>query len=315
MAVVVQLRGGIVESEHPWAAVAVRGGEVTGVIGSPMVTAFRSAAKPLQLDVALQAMGDPPVSEAELAIGAASHSAQPHHLELVRAILSRLSVDPACLRCAAHPPVHGPSADRILIAGGSFSDIHNNCSGKHAFMLAAARHNGWPLDYRPPDHPLQRRIHAFVAELAGVEPQVAVDGCGVPTFGLPLRAMAACWGHLAAAMADPADARLGRIGRAMAARPDLTAGTDRLDPAVVQGAQETMAVKIGAEGLFCMALPERRLGIAVKVRTGNSDALAMAVTAALDGLAPGAFVMPEHWPWRTLRNVAGAPVGHRELRS
>jgi L-asparaginase II len=139
---------------------------------------------------------------------------------------------------------------------------------------------------------------------------VATDGCGVPTFGFPVSGLARAWATLAAAMAArDVNARLHDIGWAMARYPELTSGTGRLDLQVVRGAREPMAVKIGAQGVFCMALPARGLGLAVKVHTGVTEALPAAVAATLASAAPGAFVPPEEWDLLRVRNVVGDVVG------
>jgi L-asparaginase II len=171
------------------------------------------------------------------------------------------------------------------------------------------------LDYRSPDHPLQLQVREALTGFCGEDLDLAVDGCGVPTFGLSVLGMARAWSRLAEAMDDGPGSSLGRIGRVMARHPNLTSGTDRLDAAVVALARETLAVKIGAAGLFCMALPDRRLGIAVKVHSGDRQALGCAVLATLAKVAPGAIAQPpEDWPWHVVRNVIGVTVGRRYTR-
>lgn len=307
---VLQTRGSCIESVHPFSAVAVTDdGQPMRVLGEDRPTTWRSAAKPFQLAVALELLGDPEMPPESLAVGAASHSAEPVHLALVRGLLDRFRLDPAGLRCGAHPPAHVPTAEAILRAGGSFSDLHNNCSGKHAFMLAAALHQGWDPDYRPPTHPLQRAIVDRVASWTGTSLALATDGCGVPTFCLRLSGIARAWMRLAVAMAAEPEGRMGRIGGAMAAHPHLTSGTGRFDLAVAGLATEAVAVKIGAMGVFCVALPARRMGVAVKVHSGNTDALAAALPAVLQAFAPGSLVVPADWSFRCVHNVVGAVVG------
>lgn len=314
---IVQTRGGIdgtlatvIEARHPWSAAAVVDGQLVWQRGDDLETTWRSAAKPLQLAVCLELLGKPNLRDEELAIGAASHSGEPSHLRWVREVLARFDVAEADLRCGTHPPVHEASAQAILRADGDFSAIHNNCSGKHAFMLAAAARQRWPLDYRPPEHPLQQRILAQVSAWTGCQPRLAVDGCGVPTFCLPLSAIARGWAVLAAAMTPGAEpALLGAVGRAMAAQAWLTSGTGRLDESIVRHAAEPLAGKVGAQGLFCIALPQRRMGLAIKVHSGSSEALPAAVASALRQAAPGAWREPEAWRLREVRNVAGLLVG------
>lgn len=319
---VIQTRGGCVEAIHPSSAVVVHAGRVELLVGDDRETTFRSAAKPFQLAVSLESLDDPEVTPEELAIGAASHSAEPAHVARVEALLARFGLDATALRCGAHPPVHVPSAEAILRAGGRFTDLHNNCSGKHTFMLAACAHRGWDRDYLPPEHPLQRRNRAMLTEWMSHEPGTAVDGCGVPTFFQPLTAVARAWWRVARAMrdledgitADPWTRRLGRVGLAMARHPELTSGTGRLDLDVVTASREVMAVKIGAMGLFCIAIPRRDTAVALKVHSGVSEALPALVAWALARVATDTWAEPAAWSLRAVRNVVGREVGAWSVR-
>lgn len=302
--------GVCVESRHQWSAIGVQRGQIVYQSGPSGVTPWRSAAKPIQLATCLELLGDPWLQPQELAVGAASHSGQPQHIRWVREILARFDVAESDLRCGAHPPLHLPSAAEVLRSGGEYSDIHNNCSGKHAFMLATAARKGWPLDYRAPEHPLQQQILARVREWSGDNPQLALDGCGVPTFCLPLTAIARAWSVIAEAMVDDLDrTRLGPIGRAMATHPELTSGCERLDESIVRHAGGQMAVKVGAQGVFCIAIPDRGLGLAVKVWSGCGDALPCAVSAALSEVAPDLWQEPPAWRFVEVRNVVGRLAG------
>ena len=307
-----QWRGPQLEAVHTFSAVAVQGERTVLSWGPPVSTTWRSAAKPFQLAVSLELLGDPEHSSEELAIGAASHSAQPEHLDHVGAILERYALSPRGLRCGGHAPASPEAYAELLRSGGAVSDLHNNCSGKHAFMLAAATAQGWSTDYRPADHPLQLRIAHAMSEVSGETPSWAIDGCGVPTWCHSLRAIAQAWSCLATAAADPEDSRLGLIGRAMAEHPFLVSGSDRLDLHLARGAREPLITKVGAAGLLGIALPERGLGIALKTHAGNDKARAPAAEALLEALAPGAWARPDPWPGPEVRNVVGDLVG--ELR-
>jgi L-asparaginase II len=243
------------------------------------------------------------LSDRELSVGAASHHGEPAHCALVTGLLGRFGLPLDGLQCGAHAPSHGPSARLVPTP----TALHNNCSGKHTFMLAASRAQGWDADYRPIDHPLQVANHALIDTLAGVRHGWAVDGCSIPTFFAPLSAQARAWGALASAMAT-GDGALARIGWAMQREPWCMSGTGRLDLAVVEQAPEPVACKIGAEGLFCIALPARRAGLAVKVHSGSTDALAVGVRAVLAELG---VVLGGAWSWSEVRNVRGAAVGDR----
>jgi L-asparaginase II len=176
-------------------------------------------------------------------------------------------------------------------------------------MLSACQSMGWPVDYRPIEHPLQQGNRSLLDEVCQVTHSVGIDGCSVPTFFGPLSGMARAWSVLSQAMSGAGDATLGKIGWAMHRQPFFVSGTDRLDLHVTQHASEPLAVKVGAEGLFCMARPERQQGIAVKVHSGNNDALAVAVQAVLQKV--GVSLRGE-WPWANVLNVRGVVVGRRE---
>lgn len=297
-------RAGLVETVHPISAAASDGERLLWSVGPDFASFWRSACKPWQLVSSLEQLPDlAGLDEADLAIGASSHSGQPQHLEAVRRVLRHFGLDESGLRCGAHWPMHEPSAR----AAPEMLVLHNNCSGKHSFMLAATLARGWEPDYRAADHPLQRLNRARIAEAAGVEPGLGVDGCGVPTFHLPLSGMARSWGGLARAFGG--GELLGRVGRAMAARPELVSGEGRLDLALARAATEPLVGKVGAEGLFGVALPARGLGLVLKCHSGHGEALAVAVRAVLDEIAPGAVA--GDWPWTRVQNVVGAEVGER----
>ena len=304
------LRGGHREAVHPFSAVVVKDGREVLRLGDEVSTYWRSACKPFQLSVSLSCL--PPevvraLSDEELALGAASHSGQPAHVAKVRELLTRFGLDEDALQCGAHPPVHEASARAVETPG----NVHNNCSGKHTFMLAACAAQGWARDYRPVEHPLQAKNRALLDELGGTTHQVGVDGCSIPTFFAPLSSMARSWSRLAEEM-QGGSSTLGRIGRAMQRAPFFVSGDERLDLRVTTQASEPLAVKVGAEGLFCIARPATGEGFAVKVHTGNADALAVAVKHVL---REAGLAFTEPWPWETVLNVRKREVGARVVTS
>ena len=318
---ILSLRGGFVETTHDVRAVAIAHGEdhtarVVYESGAPIRSTWRSAGKPLQLWASLQAMDDPSFPFEDLAIGASSHSGQDGHVERIRALLERFGACETELLCGAEPPAHRPTREAMLRDDAAALDLHNDCSGKHAFMLGACHHQGWSLAYREPEHPLQQRIIAQTAAWTEETPDLAIDGCGLPTFIVSIAGMARAWARLATITADghfrgEPDPRGQNIGRAICAHPWLTSGDDRIDLAVAQRACEPFAGKIGARGVFCISLPARRIGIAIKVLSGNEDALAVAIPAVLERVAPGAIKEVDRWPWAEIKNVVGRRVGQR----
>jgi L-asparaginase II len=318
-------RGDRVESVHRVAyAVADAGGTVLhhdGAIDRPVFP--RSAVKPLQA-LALIESGAAErfdVSERELALACASHGGEPMHTELVAAWLKRLGLDPSALECGAHAPSHESTARQLIAQRQAPSALHNNCSGKHTGMLALALHLGVPTaGYSRPDHPVQQRVVAVLAAMAGVTlPSPAIDGCGIPTYPLPLANLALAMARLADPGPDPHDApgramACQRIRAAMSAHPLLVAGTERACSAIMTAAPGVL-VKTGAEGVYVAALPDRRLGLALKVADGASRASVVALLALLTKLgaldpavspALGPLAAPE------IRNHAGTLVGRIE---
>ena len=316
-------RGERVESRHRVScAVADAGGTLRHAAGASGIPVFpRSAVKPLQALVLLEsgAAQDFGVSQAELALACASHGGEPPHVELVRSWLARLGLDQGALECGSHPPTHGPSAERLIAAGRAPEPAHNNCSGKHAGFLTVARHIGAPLaGYIAADHPVQRRVAAALAEMAGIDvlPEPATDGCGIPTYPMTLAQLATAMARLADPQALVAGRRAAcrEICGAMSAHPQLVAGSGRACTAIMTAAPEVV-VKTGAEGVYAAALPALRLGLALKVEDGGGRAAPVALIALLEAL--GALPAPARGRLAelarpVLRNHARKVVGRIE---
>lgn len=284
---VVVRRGGVVEARHRVHAVAVRDGTIAAVAGDlQLVCYLRSSAKPLQALALARARHD--LDARDLAIASASHLAEPAHLEAVRALLAKAPAREAELECGFEE-------------GRPHERIRHNCSGKHAGMLAVCRARGWESEgYRLPHHPLQREIRAEIAGAADVdeaELPTAVDGCGVPTFALPLERMAHAFSRLEELDAGSV------VAAAMRAHPQLIRGEQATDTRLMRLAPGWTA-KGGAEGLFCACGPGG-LGMALKVEDGNMRAMGPAVAAFLERLGrpvPELSAAP-------IRNSRGEEVG------
>jgi L-asparaginase II len=278
----------------------------------------RSAIKPFQaLPLVESGAADAfRLSQEELALACASHGGEPMHVERVAALLGRLGLDQEALACGPHPPSFREAADDLVRAGRTPGRIHNNCSGKHTGMLATALHLGASTrGYEQPGHPVQERVAQALRDLTGIADLGApgTDGCGVPTWAIPLRALALAFARLAdpAGLPEVRIAATRRIGQAMRRHPELVAGTGRCCTAMMQALPQAV-VKTGAEGVYAAALPDRGLGVVLKVEDGAGRAAEVAIIAALgalgevgkaaaDALAP--FARP------TLRNYAGTVVG------
>ncbi len=313
------IRGGEVESAH-WVSCAVadaRGAVVArwGDVGRPVFP--RSAVKAIQALPLIEtgAAGRFDAGDAEIALACASHSGEPAHVAIVEAWLARLGLAGADLECGAHPPLHEPSARALVRDGGEPTALHNNCSGKHAGMLTTARHLGEPTrGYIRRDHPVQRRVARVLGEMSGVDlatAPVALDGCGIPTIALPLSGLATAMARLAdpSGLADGRASAVARVRAAMAARPDMVAGTGRFGTALIEASDGKILPRTGAEGVYAVALPELGYGVALKVDDGTGRAAEVATVAVLRRL--GAFEGPLA---ERLADFAVAPLVNRAGR-
>ena len=313
-------RGELVESVHRVSAAVVNAdGRLVAAAGDGSRVAYwRSAAKPFQAlplleDGAADALA---MTAEELALACASHSSEPRHLEVAGGLLRRIGASEAELACGPHPPISAAVAERVVREGIALTPLWSNCSGKHAGMLALARHHGWPsAGYERPGHPLQDRILTEVARWTRVRAQtipVATDGCAAVTFALPLSAMALAWARFGTDT-GPAPARL---RAAMTAHPDLVAGTGRLCTELMAAHPGRVLAKVGAAGIYCAALPELGVGVALKVADGDSEVSAPALLAGLAAVLQHAgaaarydFEPVAHHAARPILNTRGTRVG------
>lgn len=311
-------RGSRVESVHRGTvAASARDGSPIASVGDPDAFIFwRSSAKPFQLApfVASGRFDEYELGPEAMAIMAASHSGEDRHVRLVQEILRRAGLTSGVLHNQVHAPYDAETARRLVRDGEEPTVLRGNCSGKHAGMVMFARASGWPVDgYWEADHPVQRMALETVSALSDVPIEAvatAVDGCGVVTFGTPLRGLATAFARLAdpSGVADPPlRTALGRIRDAMMAHPELVAGTRRrIDTAVMRAFPGRVVSKGGAEGVLAMGLPpgavaeggpfgEGSIGVAAKIEDGNlgrraRDAVSVAVLRQLgvagDQLSP-----------------------------
>jgi len=277
-----------------------------------LVTTWRSAAKPFQLLASLEWLGTADFSDGFLAIGAASHSGESRHVRTVKALLDVLEIPETALRCGAHAPLEAVTNRAMIRAGKEPCSIHNNCSGKHAFMAGALRAYGLKgQDYRRLDHPFQRHVRQVIERYTGgldIEP--GTDGCGVPCWILPVKRMAHAWAQLAQSVAQ-FEGPLGAIGTAMRRCPELVSGSGRLDLAIAEASGGAVISKVGAAGLLCAAIPDLGFGIAIKVHSGHAQARAVAAASVLMELLPDRFDYRHSWfsEQAIVRNVVGDIIG------
>jgi L-asparaginase II len=336
-------RGAIIESRHSGAIVAVDPyGKIIARLGDEnLITSTRSTIKAIQA-IPLVASGAADhfhISEAELAVACASHGGEAMHTETVAAMLGRIGLTESHLRCGAHLPYNEEAARRLQSTGEPFTQLHNNCSGKHTGMLATCLYHRWPIeDYLAREHPLQQEIIARFRQLGDLpdELPIAIDGCSAPTFGVPLKSLALAFARLArlsqltsenpetgcgsqfhAALDATVVKAIRRIVKAMIARPEMVGGSGRLDTSLMRAARGSLVCKIGAEATYvigvlpCDKYPEG-LGIALKIQDGAARALATVVIETLAQLgvldeAQLAELATYHRP--VLNNYRGLHIG------
>src|SRR5438105_7740597 len=301
-------RGSILESRHTvHVAVVDSSGRLTARAGNPDLSTFwRSAAKPFQ---ALPLVEDGAVphfnlTRQDLALACASHSSEPAQVALVREFLQRIGCSERDLMCGPHRPLSDAVAKDYETRGLRLTAIYSNCSGKHTGMLALAKHHGWPTEfYARIEHPVQRRCLQSISDYTDIpakEIGVAVDGCGVATFALPLRNMALAWARLPSAVAEP-----------MVVHPELIAGEGRPCTEMMRAHPGRVVAKVGAEGVYSALLIRESLGVTLKVEDGHSVASALAIAAVLAEL--GLRPQPASLMKRPITNSRGEVVGEMRV--
>ena len=279
-------RGPIVESRHRGHIAAVDGdGHLVASLGEPeTVTYLRSSGKPFQA-IPLLTSGAAErfrLSEAELAIACGSHSGEDLHVETVARLLEKIGLDAGFLKCGIHEPFDRATAERLRARGENPGVLRNNCSGKHAGMLALSLQLGAPPElYDDPKGPVQQSVLRAVSQFSDIEADKIVlgtDGCGVPVFGMAVRVMALMYARLVAppeSFDAETRAACARLTAAMNARPELVGGTiERFDTEVMRAGRGRLVSKIGAEGVYTAGvLPCERwpkgLGLAFKIEDGE----------------------------------------------
>ena len=279
-------RGAITESRHRGHIVAIEPeGLVRAFLGAPeTVTFLRSSAKPHQaIPLIVSGAADHfGFNESEIALACASHSGEPIHTEVAASMLRKIGLGPEALKCGVHEPF-SPEVTRDLRTRGEEPNVlQNNCSGKHAGMLALAKFLGAPTGtYDRADNPVQLAIAEVVSRFSDIALEnisVGVDGCGVPVFGVTMSAMALMYARLVSPSPDfdsATSVACERIVSAMTAHPELIGGSkDRLDTEMMRATKGSLISKVGAEGVYtagirpCANWP-KGLGLALKIEDGD----------------------------------------------
>ena len=320
-------RGGLLENAHLGHAVICDAKGIVAVWGNPQAVIFpRSSAKMLQAlplieTGAAQAHG---LSDRHLAFACASHEGAELHVGMAGRWIADLGLTEADLRCGAHEPDNRTERDRLIRAGEKPCQLHNNCSGKHSGFLTVTRHLKAGPEYNEIDHPLQKAIRAATEESTGETiAGWGVDGCSAPNFAMSLEGLARAMATFASAR-DGHGAResaMHRLTRAMASHPELVSGEGQACTELMRAMGGQGAIKGGADGVYVAILPEKGLGIALKIIDGNARAKEAAIAmllvhlGVLDPAHPAAvkrhFAVQTNWRGLQtggLRPAAGFPA-------
>src|SRR5579864_2955541 len=315
------LRGSLVESRHRGAvAVADADGGAVLALGDVAAPIFpRSAIKALQALPLMEtgAADRYGFGDEELALACASHSGEPGHVAGVTRMLAKAGLDAAALRCGAHWPIAQPALVELARTGEP-SALHNNCSGKHAGFLCVACAQGIDhADYWRPQHPVQREVLAVLEQMTGAalsDDRRAIDGCSVPTWAIPLQNLAQGFAKFGTGrgLASEGARAAGGPRAGCARKPWHVAGTGPFCTEIMELLGARVFVKTGAEGVYCGALPEQGLGIAVKCDDGAgraSQAIMAALIARFLPLDDAERAALTRLAQPTLRNWNGIEIG------
>lgn len=312
-----------VESVHRGAiAVCDASGALRFAAGDVDATVYpRSSLKPVQaiplIESGAAAMFG--LGSEEIALACASHSGELQHTARVAAWQAKIGCSVADLACGPHRPMYEGTANEMIVRGEKWTALHNNCSGKHTGFMSVARALGAPVaQYEKPEHPVQRQVEETFSQLARIPRPLpyGIDGCTVPNFAVPLRALA----RAMAQIADPQHLPPGRaeacgaIFAAMTRHPELVGGTGRACTLLMRQSP-ALAVKMGAEGVFVAILPALGLGVALKIDDGGGRAAETAVAGLL--IALGALPddgVAEKLARAPIPNTRGRTVGYRRFK-
>lgn len=287
-------RGDIVECIHRGdIAVTNSAGTLLAYAGDPQkVTYFRSAAKPLQaLNVFISgAYGTYRLTSAEVAVICSSHYAEPFHLQAVGSILAKAGLNEQHVLGGTVTSLNPQYALELARKQTALTPLFSDCSGKHAGMLATCVLNKYSLDdYLLADHPVQQEILHSIAEMCNIAPAeiaIGIDGCSAPVHALPLANMAVGFARLANSSLAPkrycAAAEI--IFNAMNERPEMVAGTGGFCTELIRKTKGRLVGKIGAEGVYCIGIRDRDIGVAIKIESGNMAMLPPVAVAVLEQL-------------------------------
>ena len=306
-------RGGRLESQHRGHAVICDASGVVDSWGDPAAVIYpRSSCKMIQALPLLESGAAVGLSARQLALVCASHQGSAMHVAAVRDWLADMGLAEADLRCGNQEPGDIPERNRLICSGDSACQLHNNCSGKHAGFLMLNQHLGGGSEYVEVDHPVQRAVKAAFEEVTGEDsPGYGIDGCSAPKFATSVQGLARAMAAFATATEDSARGRaMVTLRSAMPRHPEMVAGETRACTELMR-VMDGVAIKTGAEAVFVAIVPQKKLGIALKITDGGTRAAEAAIVAILArlGVLDGAHPMAQKRLGAPLRNWRGIAWG------
>ncbi len=277
-------RGDEIESIHRGDLIVVnyKGDVIYEVGDGDKVTYLRSAAKPFQAIPMVEQGGIEAFdfNQKDIAIMTSSHGGEERHVKVLKNILNKLGIDFSRLNCGVAKPMYGKAAQGILCNNKKFNQFNNPCSGKHSCMLALCKLKDYNIEnYTLLNHPVQQDMIKVVSEMTEIDRKdikIAIDGCGVPVFGMSIKNMAIGYAKLANPSLIKSEARrkaIQSITSAMITEPYYVAGTGRLDTALMDITKGRILAKLGAEAVYCISIMDKGVGITLKIEDGSYRAI------------------------------------------
>lgn len=311
-------RGPFLESVHyGHAVVCDAAGQIVEAWGNPQAVVLpRSSSKMLQALPLIEsgAAADAGLTDEQLALACASHNGAEIHSVRVNAWLRDLGMSDDDFCCGPQEPRDLEARDDLIRQGKPVCRYHNNCSGKHSGFLTLTKYLGAGPDYVDLEHPVQKMVKAVFEEVTGEETAgYGIDGCSAPNFAATMQGMAKAMAFFAAANPD-GDIRqsaAARLHRAMATYPELVAGEGRACTDLMRAMDHKVAVKTGAEAYFIAIIPEKKLGVALKITDGATRGAECAIAAILIrlGVLDAAHPLAQKYVNAPIKNWDGLVTG------
>jgi L-asparaginase II len=278
----------------------------------------RSVIKPFQAAVSfeLDTFQKMKISPTELALACASHHGESFHIQTVKSWLNRIKLSETNLVCASHEPYNKKAFEHLLTTSEKPTRLHNNCSGKHSLMLSTCVFKNWPLDYEHYNHPLQIEIRKKLTQWSNYDFETtdwATDGCGIPTYFIPLHVLAT----LCEELIEPKKMNYQFVDlfwKSILAHPEMISGTDGICTKILKITEGNVFAKVGAEGVYIAVDKKRKISISLKVEDGASRASEYAVCKLLyhtGSLTEDQFKMLQPG---IIKNWEGKSVGHIDMK-